>query len=175
MSDPYDKIISQPTEREITMGLDQYLRASEYVSRYDYTPDYDRSENNLFSQIVSQFDVAEHIDSEGFSGLSIDFPMGYWRKVNSVHNWFVMNCGDGEDNCQTMYVSRGNLEELKSLCEQVLANHSLAEELLPTASGFFFGSTDFDQYYFTDLEYTVKVIDRCLKSKFDYFEYQASW
>jgi len=175
MSDPYDKIISQPTEREITMGLDQYLRANEYVSRYDYTEDFDRSENNLFSQIVSQFGVAEHLDSEGFGGLTIDFPMGYWRKCNQVHQWFVDNCGDGEDECQTMFVSRDRLEELRDLCKQVLANHSLAEDLLPPQSGFFFGSTEIDEYYFKDLEYTVKVIDRCLASKFDYFEYQASW
>lgn len=175
MSDPYDKIISQPTEREITMGLDMYLRASEYISRYDYTQGNVDDRNPLYQQLIELTGVADQIDNEGFGGLSVDFPMGYWRKVNSVHNWFVENCGDGVDECQNMYVNRGHLEELKSLCEQVLANHSLAEELLPTASGFFFGSTDFDQYYFTDLEYTVKVIDRCLKSKFDYFEYQASW
>jgi hypothetical protein len=51
----------------------------------------------------------------------------------------------------------------------------LAEELLPSHSGFFFGSTEYDEWYFKDLTRTVEIIDRCLASKFDYFEYQASW
>ncbi|MGO2223589.1 MAG: hypothetical protein ACTH1S_07125, partial [Leuconostoc falkenbergense] len=38
--------------------------------------------------------------------------------------------------------------------EQVLASHALALELLPTASGFFFGSTDYDGYYFEVLRDT---------------------
>jgi len=157
------------------MGLDMYLRATEYVSRWDYDGNNADDNNPLFDQLVKQFDVTDAIGDTTFGGISIDFPMGYWRKVNSVHNWFVEICGGGVDECQPMYVNRQHLEELKSLCEQVLADHSLAEELLPTSAGFFFGSTTFDEYYFTDLRYTVKVIDRCLKSKFDYFEYQASW
>ena len=157
------------------MGLDMYLRASEYISRYDYTQGDGQDRNELYYQLVELTGVADQIDNEGFGGLSVDFPMGYWRKVNSVHNWFVKNCGGSVDECQSMYVNRQHLEELRDLCKQILADHSLAEELLPTQGGFFFGSTEFDSYYFTDLEYTVKVIDRCLKSKFDYFEYQASW
>jgi hypothetical protein len=157
------------------MGLDMYLRATEYVSRWDYDGNNADDNNPLFDQLVKQFDVTDAIGDTTFGGISIDFPMGYWRKVNSVHNWFVENCGGGVDECQQMYVNRQHLEELREICKQVLADHSLAEELLPTSSGFFFGSTDFDEYYFKDLEYTVKVIDRCLKSKFDYFEYQASW
>lgn len=163
------------------MGLDMYLRATEYVSRWDYDGNNADDNNPLFDQLVKQFNVADAIGDTTFGGISIDFPMGYWRKVNSVHNWFVENCGGGVDECQQMYVNRQHLEELKNLCETVLRlkdtldGKSAAEKLLPTASGFFFGSTEIDQYYYTDLEYTVKVIDRCLKSKFDYFEYQASW
>ena len=157
------------------MGLDMYLRATEYVSRWDYDGNNENDNNPLFDQLVKQFNVSEAIGDTPYGGISLDFPMGYWRKVNAVHNWFVENCGSGVDECQQMYVNRQHLEELKGLCEQVLTDNSLAEELLPTSAGFFFGSTDFDQYYFTDLEYTVKVIDRCLASKFDYFEYQASW
>ena len=157
------------------MGLDMYLRANQYVSRWDYDGNNENDNNPLFDQLVKQFDVAEAIGDTTFGGISIDFPMGYWRKVNSVHNWFVAICGGGVDECQPMYVNRQHLEELKELCLQVLRDNSLADELLPTSSGFFFGSTDFDEYYFKDLAYTVTVIDRCLKSKFDYFEYQASW
>jgi len=155
------------------MGLDQYLSASEYISRWDYSPDYDRSENELFSQIVSQFGV--EVDPSGFAGLSIDFPMGYWRKSNQIHNWFVENLADGVDECQKIFVNRESLQNLRDLCNQVLADNSLAKDLLPTGAGFFFGSLEYDEYYFGDLKQTVEIIDRCLASKFDYFEYQASW
>jgi len=64
---------------------------------------------------------------------------------------------------------------LKDLCITVIANPELAEQLLPTGSGFFFGSTNYDEYYFGDLNDTIGIITRCLDSKFDYFEYQASW
>lgn len=161
------------------MGLDMYLRAEEYVSRKDYFADADGNpssrDNELFSAIVNNFDVADYLDPEGFAGLSISFPMGYWRKANQIHNWFVINVQDGEDNCGSYYVSREHLEELKEVCINVLANPEMAEELLPTGSGFFFGSTEYDEYYFQDLNHTVGIITRCLESKFDYFEYQSSW
>lgn len=156
------------------MGLDMYLRASEYVSRNDYR-DSEITPNPLFMEIVKQFNVADSIDETGFAGISIDFPMGYWRKANQIHTWFVDNCQQGIDECQTVNVAREQLEELKDLCNQVLADNSLAEDLLPTNSGFFFGSTEYDEYYFQDLRDTVEIIDRCLASKFDYFEYQSSW
>ena len=154
------------------MGLDQYLSATEYISRFDYDKDVN-AENALFSQIVSQFDV--DVDPSGFAGISIDFPMGYWRKSNQVHQWFVDKFADGEDDCRKMFVNRESLEELRELCLQVLRDNSLAEELLPSQSGFFFGSTEYNEWYFKDLARTVEILDRCLKSKFDYFEYQASW
>jgi len=159
------------------MGLDQYLTASEYISRWDWENDV-RLENPIFSQLVGQFDVKL---PDGHAGITIDFPMGYWRKANQIHNWFVLEAGDGEDNCQEMYVSREQLQELADLCLQVLAvrytpqGESVAKELLPPSSGFFFGSYDIDEYYYDDLEKTVEIIEHCLKSKFDYFEYQASW
>lgn len=157
------------------MGLDMYLRANEYVSRYDWKENMGREENKVFTEMVKQFGVENDIDKEAFSGISIDFPMGYWRKANQIHQWFVDNIGEGEDNCQKMFVPRDRLEELRDLCKKVLDDNSLAEELLPVAEGFFFGSYEYDEWYFGGLQETVEIIDRCLNSKFEYFEYQASW
>ena len=161
------------------MGLDMYLRASEYVSRNDWTRN-DKGElvdspNSLFTQIVETLELENIIDNTGFAGMSIDLPMGYWRKANQIHNWFVENVQGGEDNCGSYYVTRDQLEELKELCINVLANKELAEDLLPTGAGFFFGSTTYDEYYYGDLNDTIGIITRCLESKFDGFEYQSSW
>lgn len=52
-----------------------------------------------------------------------------------------------------------------------------AEELLPTESGFFFGGTDYDEYYVEDLKNTIKILDECLwaENKEGNFYYHNSW
>ena len=83
---------------------------------------------------------------------------------------------DGEDDCGHYYVSREQLQELLDAVTAVLADHSKASELLPSQGGFFFGSTDFDEYYFEDLEYTKKELTRVLAvDDFGCFGYHSSW
>jgi hypothetical protein len=161
---------------EFQMGLDMYLRASEYVYRHNFNRQTDEDTiNPLFNEIVRSLELEDVIDKTGFAGITVDVPMGYWRKSNMIHHWFVNNLADGVDECQPIYVNRKNLEDLKDLCITVVANPELAEQLLPTGSGFFFGSTSYDKYYFGDLNDTIGILTKCLESKFDYFEYQASW
>ena len=93
---------------------------------------------------------------------TITVEAGYWRKSNQIHNWFVQNVQDGVDECQEAYVSREQLKELRDTCQKVLDNHELAEQLLPTIGGFFFGGTDYDKWYFDDLEDTIKIIKASL-------------
>jgi hypothetical protein len=59
----------------------------------------------------------------------------------------------------------------------VLDNNALAEEYLPTHSGFFFGSTEYDEWYFNDLKLTVEIVDRVLSNVPDDWEfyYGSSW
>ena len=47
----------------------------------------------------------------------------------------------------------------------VLEDSSVAEELLPTQSGFFFGSTFYDEWYVEDLKETVEKIKDILKDE----------
>lgn len=61
---------------------------------------------------------------------------------------------------------------------KVLDDPSVAEELLPTQSGFFFGSTIYSEGYVEDLEYTVKQITEILENTdFDEWDivYHAWW
>lgn len=100
----------------------------------------------------------------------------YWRKANAIHRWFVENCQDGVDNCATYYVPREMLEELRDVCRAVVDGRVDAEETLPTQSGFFFGITDYDEYYIESLNYTAERITEILEDdKINYFEYQSSW
>jgi hypothetical protein len=107
-----------------------------------------------------------------------NFEGAYWRKANQIHDWFVQNVQGGVDECDEYPVTPGELMSLVETCQKVLANRDLAEELLPTTSGFFFGSTDYDEYYFEDLENTIEQITTALDNHTDsgtQFYYQASW
>lgn len=141
------------------MGLDMYIygvKFCDYKSKYS---DEDNVEKSQFTEIK-----IEEV---------------YWRKSNQIHQWFVKNVQGGNDDCNYYAVSIEQLKELVKTCEKVLEDHSLAEKLLPTTSGFFFGSTEYDDWYFNDVEYTVKHIKRLLKEyeelDYDYLEYHSSW
>jgi hypothetical protein len=106
----------------------------------------------------------------------------YWRKANAIHKWFVDNVQDGVDECQETWIEPQKLYELRDVCKAVLADRSQAATLLPSQSGFFFGGTDYDEYYFDDVEATLKWLNGLLvKDTFDEkfkkwdFYYQASW
>jgi len=63
------------------------------------------------------------------------------------------------------------------LCKRVIENKDLAAIHLPTESGFFFGSTEYDDWYYQDLTETIEIIDKALtldQSQWD-FEYHSSW
>ena len=57
----------------------------------------------------------------------IEEAVGYWRKANQIHKWFVDNCQDGEDDCRQAYVSLNQLKELLSLCKQIKEKAILKE------------------------------------------------
>lgn len=99
--------------------------------------------------------------------------IGLWRKSNAVHNWFVQNVQEGEDDCRQYVVTLEHLQELARRCKEVLEDHSKASDLLPTVGGFFFGSTEYSEGYFNILEYTLEILSKCDKDCKYY--YQSSW
>ena len=163
------------------MGLDMYLYADNYVSRTtnERIGDYEYAKNPAFQNILSVLNATHLVDENDFTGMSVAIPVGYWRKANAIHAWIVDNCADGVDECQRIYVSKDKAEELLANCKQVLADPSLALELLPPQSGFFFGSTDIDEWYLEDLKHTVAIFEKVLSSskrgEVDSIIYQASW
>lgn len=174
------------------MGLDMYLYKKMYVGN-----DYKEPKDQIKIEVegVKQERVSE-----------ITEKVMYWRKANHIHNWFVKNVQGGEDNCEESYVTREQLQDLLSTCEQVIKSlessktrkkkfetgwnqdgktygekqvftkTKIAKELLPTQSGFFFGSTDYDEYYLRDLIETAEQLKKLLveDTKGDFY-YRASW
>ena len=59
---------------------------------------------------------------------------------------------------------------------KVIANPSVAQELLPTQDGFFFGNTDYDAWYLDDVKETAEMLKLILEEgDSGSFYYQSSW
>ena len=169
------------------MGLDMYLkiRKTEYRSKY-----YQDKGSDLALEYPT--DITEFIPTPTDLRVSrqTNYEVGYRRKANHIHNWFIQNCAERDecdnpiDDCRPIEITVDKLEKLLDDCKKVLADHSLANSLLPTQSGFFFGPTEYDEYYFGDIEKTIEIIEPVLKFAKHKLEigdyvwevyYQASW
>ena len=162
------------------MGLDMYLRSKLYIGA--------SYEHNKIDGKIELTKNGQPLDIDPSRLSEMVFAEAYWRKANAIHKWFIDNVQEGVDECQESYVTEEQLLDLRDNCQQVLdraklvkgllADTSLAEELLPATSGFFFGSTEYNQRYIQDLKDTVEQIDAALKrneGKHVSYYYQASW
>lgn len=152
------------------MGLDMYLTRKVYVKQWDR-----QHPSEKFEVTVTKGGIPFLNSSDGISNVSQE--IGYWRKFNALHNWFVENVQDGRDECQEAYVSPSKLEELLNILNEVKDGDIIkAEELLPTTSGFFFGSTEYDEWYFENVNESIPIIEKALSYKEDSdIYYQSSW
>jgi hypothetical protein len=125
------------------MGLDMYLRGKRYYW-YDET-------KPTVADVPAGFEVKE-----------ITVECAYWRKDNHIHQWFVANAQNNVDDCGDYPVERAQLVKLVDICKQVVADPSKGATLLPTQGGFFFGSTEYDQYYIEGCTSTIAQLEKVL-------------
>lgn len=118
------------------------------------------------------------------------YDLGYLRKANAIHGWFVRNMMS-EDIPGRHHVTAYYLTELKKDINKVLEDNDKAAEILPTTEGFFFGSMQYDEYYFHQLKNALAIIQKALdilqlnsairlsvgpdKAPMFHIEYEASW
>lgn len=156
------------------MGLDIYLSKKTYVKQWEH-----KGDDNFNVEVTKKGEPIENIKSERISYVVEE--VGYWRKANQIHKWFVDNVQDGEDDCKEYYVEASQLETLLGVCKKVLANNELADQLLPSQSGYFFGKNEYDEWYFKDVEQTVEIIETILSERNEqgYLDgeiyYESSW
>jgi hypothetical protein len=150
------------------MGLDMYLIKKTYVKNWAHKEDKHR--------VVVTLNDQTRLDIKPERVTYVDEEVMYWRKVNAVHAWFVENVQDGIDECQESRVTIEQLDELATICEKVIRDKN--PELLPASSGFFFGSTNYDEYYYQEVEETAKVLREEIRNnqeEYPEYFYQASW
>lgn len=171
------------------MGLDMYLQKKVFPSI-----NYKKEQEDIRFEVVIYDQNKKTGTFTTKSTSSYTIGETYWRKANAIHDWFVENIQDGQDDCERYEVDGEMLTELKQLCKKILeekAEHGiepaieLAQGLLPTSEGFFFGDTDYSEYYFHTLEETIEQLEELEKIKIptniegahfiEYYEYQSSW
>jgi len=156
-----------------------YLMAEKYASNYEFSSETDKK----MVPLVLEASNMTHLLEKSTPSIYVEVTVAYWRKANAIHSWFVQNVQDGKDECQRSYVEREQLEKLRDTCVQAIEAYKAgdfekAEELLTPQSGFFFGSTEIDEYYLHDLEYTrdrLKFLLEDEAARDCSFYYQASW
>lgn len=67
---------------------------------------------------------------------SIHESVGYWRKANQIHGWFVDNVQDGEDDCGMYEVTEDQLIELRDVCIDVLEHSVMMNGKVKTGETF---------------------------------------
>lgn len=177
------------------MGLDMYLKRSKRVeglSANNYAKangelpwekeKYDEKAGlkGLCPDIknIEKLDECVKEVGESFKYMSIFEEVGCWRKQNAIHNWFVEKCQDGVDECQLSEVSKEKLEKLLAECYKIVNKKDSPEELLPTSSGFFFGGTDYDEWYFMGIQDTIGILERTINTTDwdrEIIFYRSSW
>lgn len=81
--------------------------------------------------------------------------IAYFRKVN-----FLMDAFNYTGNCEYKDIEKSKIEQLISDCESELAG---TESLNPT-QGFFFGSTDKNEYFYSDVKDVKAKFEKILES-----------
>jgi hypothetical protein len=191
------------------MGLDMYLNRCDRRAYGFRNLDIDEVKENKPALYEDLKPYLYKRGSEYYSWESIFEDVGYWRKANAIHKWFVDNIQNEVDDCGDYEVSKEQLEELLEICTKVrdgsklvkglvqngmrfengqcipcmeegeyIENPEVAEELLPTQNGFFFGGTNYDQWYLEDIVDTIGILTKVLETTdFDreMITYHSSW
>lgn len=228
------------------MGLDMYLDRKQTFGGF--------GKEIKEAKIIDKEGNEQTIEPDRYGSVEVSKTIAYWRKANQIHNWFIENCGDGEDDCRPIPVGIDQLKELLQLCKEVrekakmgigliqifsgcsnlndtyrkatpiydengsiaalttddeivegdllmigdffvvetgnlekesngktifykitgtgeyrayvfgetITNAEEIADLLPTTEGFFFGSTDYDEYYLDDINNTIEQLDNII-------------
>jgi len=181
------------------MGLDMYLYRKIYVGNQ-----YRKPENKVQVIIPENDEGTFPINKEFFNQDKVTYiieEVAYWRKANSIHNFFVEEVQEGVDDCGEYYVEMEILKKLINFCKEDIKKiesrpyatetytdffskeekrykkYDVDTELLnlqPT-QGFFFGSCEIDEFYVNDLKETIEMISPLLEDKRNDYFYKSSW
>lgn len=146
------------------MGLDMYLKANLFCAGgYDHSRD---EEKQMFHDLLRVVGIEPE---KAEKSIEVSVTIGYWRKANAIHEWFVEHCQDGEDDCRDAYVSREKLEELKATCQRVLSEAKLKKGKILVATGWSAERGEYKDYRDGDVIKNTATIEGILPTKSGFF------
>jgi hypothetical protein len=156
------------------MGLDQHLTARKYVSNWIHSND----EKGKYFGIVEALDLTPDDLDGDYPTLMVEVPVAYWRKASQIHDWFVYNVQEGDDDCRDYRVPREQLEDLYQLCVDVLESPRKAKKLLPIGDHYHSSRDSYDEWYFEEITNTKTMLRKLLDNQkfmcYDFY-YSSSW
>jgi hypothetical protein len=184
------------------MGLDQWLSKKTYVKNWSYMSEEEQTSVTVMkggelhpdiqparvSHIVEEIAywrkanqihkfMVERVQDGNDDCREYYVPIKVLRELVDVCKQVLstVETVEGDVNHGTLFLSDGTSEKLTEK-GQVVAQVEIAKNLLPTAPGFFFGKTDYDEDYLFDLQYTVDTLEPVLAQGEDFtFYYSSSW
>ena len=106
------------------MSLDMFLYKEIYIgANYD------------FSEVTGTIDIKKRnkpIKVNFNKVVSIIESVAKWNSAHHIHQWFVDNIQDGDDDCKRYCVSGEKLLELRYVCKDIL-NQKTTDEKIETA------------------------------------------
>ena len=167
------------------MGLDMYLYSAPKIDGMNLQEvlvangrlsELKEEQNEIYVRVKPYIKDFEEFD---YSWSSLVEEVAYWRKANQIHNWFVENIHNGiDDPCFTQEVTNETLNDLYNLCLNVLTRKDHPAGILPARPGCFFGSTEYDDFYYNEIDQTQSILASLLKNfnfETHYLLYQCSW
>ena len=104
----------------------------------------------------------------------------YWRKADAIHMWFerhIISNGHIE-NCESYLIHKYTLEHLDNDIRRIQYDHNEAPNILPIIPGSFSLGLSYDNWYFSELEFTLEQLHNVLQQddfKEYHYIYSASW
>ena len=185
------------------MGLDMYLTKRIYVKNWDFTPE-DKKHKITISGPKAKFIDASSIKEivcdagywrkanqihnwfvENIQGGN-DNCEDYWVSIDKLEELYKIVCEVlSKSELYETIIQNGSAidpetNQFVPIMEsgKAIKDPSVAEQLLPSASGFFFGSTSYDEWYYQDLELTKEILEKIIndpnKEEWVYY-YRSSW
>lgn len=144
------------------MGLDIYVNRlrRKYGNVNEFATDYKAFNKKVDAEWENSTLTYEKIEKK-YDNLNprITKILAYFIKVNFLVSWFEKHCGLDNNEIFSIF-GKADIADLIETCEEVLTHREkdedkgvqFAKDNLPTCSGFFFGSTEYANWYFDDVE-----------------------
>ena len=133
----------------------------ELNSAYSFTNPYSPAQLDK-NDLISEFDLEPIYDVDGnathrYELLTVKWQDRSYRKANQIQNYFETRFYEGGNeadhekyNCVNTKVDDFTIDDLLTRLHKINENPTVtvAEAEFPTTAGFFYGDTDYDEFYF---------------------------